>query len=448
MGAWNLSYPSLAGRPIKGSMASSTAAAPAEPAAEKGSFAKLLAAAGTETESPSKPGLSADELLKKLEDAVKAMEELLNEDGLPLEQHELLGAVLQILSLPAKQLESEAVSFVNMPETAGISATADESEAPLTPVQQKAGDLVRQIAQKLQELPSGPDKEFGNSPIFLGVEKEYSLYDIKKMESAIGQAAILLEDFAAHQESSDKQMSAKLVEQVELLLEKTALLIQELERDAPLQEVPEIQLEDHLVKGKADETSKDLFHQHESGSEAQPGAPLEGTKPLQSNQAAARTEGAPPAVRLSNVAEDLSGVLRNSIRMNGAGENAQIRVSIFPEHLGHLEIRLNTVDGKVAAQIFTTSIAAKEALDFQVNQLRASLVQQGIAVDRIEISQQQPGQSFGQPHAHQEQRFSQQQRQGTGSSPSKNGYQRMEEEKTVVRSHSADGTKMTVDYTI
>ena len=174
------------------------------------------------------------------------------------------------------------------------------------------------------------------------------------------------------------------------------------------------------------------------------GTALDATK---TNQAIQRAEASAPTptVRMSNLIEDLGGVLKGSLRLNGLEEGTQIKVSIFPEHLGHLEIRLTELNGKIAAQIFTTSLVAKEALDQQVAQLRNTLLQQGVTIDKIEISQQTSQQSFGQQNAHPDQRFTQQQRQGM--SRDKNGYQRIEDEIVAERNYSVDGM-MKVDYTV
>ncbi|WP_416145152.1 flagellar hook-length control protein FliK [Planococcus koreensis] len=124
-----------------------------------------------------------------------------------------------------------------------------------------------------------------------------------------------------------------------------------------------------------------------------------------------------------------------------------MKVSIFPEHLGQLEIRLSTVDGKVAAHILASNPMAKEALELQVYQLRNSLTQQGIQVDRIEISsQQQAGQSLSQQQGQQEQRFARQQRQ---QPTAKNGYQQNSEEAIgFVRGAASERSVIGVDYTI
>ncbi len=181
--------------------------------------------------------------------------------------------------------------------------------------------------------------------------------------------------------------------------------------------------------------------------------PLTTTNPLDATKAApvtARQETpiAPaPVVRLTNLADDLNGVISSSFKLTGTGETAQLKVSIFPEHLGHLDIRLSTVDGKITAQILTSTPMAKEALELQVYQLRNSLVQQGIQVERIEITtQQQAGQTLSQQQGQQEQRFARQQKQ---QSSSKNGYQQTGEESSgIVRSGASRDDVMAVDYTI
>ncbi len=133
--------------------------------------------------------------------------------------------------------------------------------------------------------------------------------------------------------------------------------------------------------------------------------------------------------------------------MHANSEGTQLRVNISPEHLGHLDIRLTASEGKIAAHIFTASLTAKEALDLQVHQLRNSLMQQGISVDKIEISYQNSQSSFGQQHAHPEQRFSQQGQKQDGLSRKGISYHGIEEEAAIERNLLLDGT-VKINYTI
>lgn len=100
------------------------------------------------------------------------------------------------------------------------------------------------------------------------------------------------------------------------------------------------------------------------------------------------SEAAPQATaRFSHLVEDVKGILRNQLSLLKNGEASQLRVRLTPEHLGHLDIRITSMDGKIITQIMTSNKMANDLLDLQINQLRATLTQQGIQVERIEVSQ-------------------------------------------------------------
>jgi flagellar hook-length control protein FliK len=104
-----------------------------------------------------------------------------------------------------------------------------------------------------------------------------------------------------------------------------------------------------------------------------------------------------PTARLSHLLEDMKGIVKThlqQLQQLKQGEGSQIRVKLYPAHLGHLDIRITSMDGKVSAQLMASSQFAKEALEFQVGQLRTALIQQGIQVDKIEVTQQNQSQSM------------------------------------------------------
>ncbi|MCH4827636.1 flagellar hook-length control protein FliK [Planococcus halocryophilus] len=153
-----------------------------------------------------------------------------------------------------------------------------------------------------------------------------------------------------------------------------------------------------------------------------------------------------PVVRLPNLLEDLSGMLKSSMRLAESPEGMKMRVNIFPEHLGHLEILMTSTNGKLAAQIMTSTPMAKEALELQLNQLRASLIQQGVEVEKIEVLEQSPQQPFSQQQPHAEQR-SRQQQQGKNSRNSNSYFQSEEDLVRETRKPLSEGL-MKVDYTV
>lgn len=95
-----------------------------------------------------------------------------------------------------------------------------------------------------------------------------------------------------------------------------------------------------------------------------------------------------PTARLAYLLEDMQAILRKQISVLKDGEMTQLRVRLKPEHLGQLDIRIISENGKVTAQIMTSTMLAKEVLELQLYQLRAALTQQGIQIERMEVSQQ------------------------------------------------------------
>lgn len=95
---------------------------------------------------------------------------------------------------------------------------------------------------------------------------------------------------------------------------------------------------------------------------------------------------------------------------------SEAKFSMYPEHLGHLEIKIAAQKGHITAQILTDTQATKEALESQLTVLKQALQQQGLQVQKIEIIQHTPtapelnqgnNPSFSQGGSHQQQQFNQ-----------------------------------------
>jgi flagellar hook-length control protein FliK len=384
------------------------------------------------------------ELLEKLEDVLVVLQELPQETMSP-EQQEMMNAIIQMLSLQTDaQLKLTDTSLEKLTES--------------NPAQEKLMNLLHQVDQELKEALSIVSTiQFEDVPKLVGVDEKKVFADPEKFEQVVKQLVGLIQQLETQQQATGKQTPLQQVEKMEQLLKQVTSLNEKMDVQIVATETQRNTVENVET---SQQVLKNPMPQQQEGS----GSPVEAiqleensqalttlttTESIKASQAAARPEPTvpTPTVRMSSLIEELGNVLRGSFRLNATGEGTQIKVNIFPEHLGHLDIRITELNGKIAAQIFTSSLVAKEALDLQVNQLRNSLLQQGITIEKIEITQQHSSQSFGQQQAHSDQRFSQQQKQGTASG-SKNGYQRMEEESTAIeRNHAVNGM-MKVDYTI
>lgn len=70
---------------------------------------------------------------------------------------------------------------------------------------------------------------------------------------------------------------------------------------------------------------------------------------------------------------------------------AELRLQLNPEHLGRMEVRVHAHEGVVSAIIRVEHGAVRDLVESQFAALRASLAEQGIKVDRLEVSVNQQG---------------------------------------------------------
>lgn len=64
---------------------------------------------------------------------------------------------------------------------------------------------------------------------------------------------------------------------------------------------------------------------------------------------------------------------------------SSLRIQVFPEHLGHIDLLVSVEEGAVRVQLATSSLHAKEAIEHQLPQLRQALFDQGVLVESIDI---------------------------------------------------------------
>jgi len=444
-------------------------------ASGSGVFSKVLDTVSTEIQAVSEKQPS--DILEKLQEVFNALQELPKEELSPKEQ-EIVSALMQLLTLQLQQVENTPQGTNFSPEKVNMNHLGQEmvvitntsQEKSTTPNQEKLMTLLHQVDQELQEssnVTTSISKPFVDIQELLGVDGKKVLADPLKVEQVLKQIATFIQQLESEQIATGTQTSFPQLEQLKQVLNKMNSLSQEQINLTELTEMKQIDGKNAdiprtvLVNTNINtNTTPDTVYQQQDGGEFlleplqgettdQPLAATSAQDTAKANQVAGRPEvNAPtPTVRMSNLVEDLGEVLQNSIRLSGTKEGTQIKVSIFPEHLGHLEIRLTETNGKIAAQIFTSSLVAKEVLDQQVNHLRNTLLQQGVTIDKIEIAQQTSQQSFGQQNAHPEQRFTQQQQKGT-LSRDKNGYQRIEEEVAATERNPSEVGLMKVDYTV
>jgi flagellar hook-length control protein FliK len=419
---------------------------------EKSGFSKLFQSLSSEGQKVKKNQHVQDETLKKLEKTLKALQEIPKETLSPEEQA-TLSSMLQML-------------FQQTTEMTDIG-----------PEDHHLMSLIQQIEKELNELSTMSITNFGEDFRFVGADREkvfssnpiVSGQGFQPLNPTMQQSEIQLQNPLPQQTAGSQHISLQQDGQIEKLIQQLDSLIQDLESNGLKQElgsssltqesqsnrfiqVTESNKQDPLVQSAEGQVQPNQVSDGQSLEQVQnydSDQPITGTvlQDVKASQSAQSVEAGTktPTVRMTNLIEDLREILSGSFRLRANEEGTQLRINIYPELLGHLDIRLTAIDGKIAAQIFTSSVTAKEALDQQIYQLRNSLIQQGITIDKIEINHQNSQLPFGQQQA--EQGFSERHQRQGASSQNKNAYHMIEEEAVIERSHLLDGS-LTVNYTI
>ena len=74
------------------------------------------------------------------------------------------------------------------------------------------------------------------------------------------------------------------------------------------------------------------------------------------------------------------------IKINITPDTTHLEISLTPEHLGKVNVQIESTDNTVTAKFTTETRVAKEAIESNLIQFKEQLVEQGIKVDTIEVT--------------------------------------------------------------
>ncbi|MFC4598943.1 flagellar hook-length control protein FliK [Cohnella hongkongensis] len=96
----------------------------------------------------------------------------------------------------------------------------------------------------------------------------------------------------------------------------------------------------------------------------------------------------PTPVPIQQFAEQMGKYLVKQFQLTQGNGISEAKLTLTPQHLGQVDIRIVMNNGVLTAQFIADNPAAKELLENQMAQLRASLSGQGLQVERLEVVQQ------------------------------------------------------------
>jgi flagellar hook-length control protein FliK len=120
--------------------------------------------------------------------------------------------------------------------------------------------------------------------------------------------------------------------------------------------------------------------------------PIVNFQTLQTTEVSSLPKATPVALHVSEFAPEMSELMGRFMRITkGESGSTEAKFSLFPEHLGHIEIKITSLQGQLSAQIITDTLLAKEALEGQLQHLKQALQQQGLVIQKLDVIQQSQG---------------------------------------------------------
>ena len=77
--------------------------------------------------------------------------------------------------------------------------------------------------------------------------------------------------------------------------------------------------------------------------------------------------------------------ISDEVKLQVEGKSSEVRVTMKPESMGELSLRVTMHEGKLVAQMDVSQLAVKNALEAQLPQMREALASQGIDIHRFDI---------------------------------------------------------------
>lgn len=94
-----------------------------------------------------------------------------------------------------------------------------------------------------------------------------------------------------------------------------------------------------------------------------------------------------PSLSAQEFAEEMTRFLVKNMSISQLNGVSEAKISLVPEHLGQVDVRISVLHGQITAHFIAESAQAKDLLELQLPQLRASLLQQGLQVDKLDVEQ-------------------------------------------------------------
>lgn len=366
--------------------------------------------------------------------------------AVPMTAEQIVAAIGELLQALQENTDQQQTSDADAQET--LQLMLDQMNAMLTllgqqpvqPLPQVPGfeveDLKADVAQALVSLQQTIDRgqlgaaKLGNVTEWLGSQLQVLQQTMQQLKAPTEQSATqedeLLSSTVPQASSANESASTPAQPQTTVTVKAVSLLDQ-LNRNAVSPNLLQVIAEQQQTSEQTVEPTVSL----DAG-------PVAINLNAQA-QEAARTLTLPRTIQVTQqvpvqqFAETMANLMVNKFEVKTAVGMSEARLTLTPEHLGQVDVRISMHNGQLTALFLTDSSAAKEMLDNQLALLRANLQSQGLNVEKLEVSQQ----SY-------DNQMAQQQHGGSGKQQSNSGSGTHEGSETEQSTFEAELTEQSV----
>ncbi|WP_199617961.1 flagellar hook-length control protein FliK [Paenibacillus alkalitolerans] len=107
-----------------------------------------------------------------------------------------------------------------------------------------------------------------------------------------------------------------------------------------------------------------------------------------SSEALQRSDASPRRMNAAAFSDEMTEWIMRQTAGGRTGSVTEAKISLFPEHLGQVEVKLTVHNGQLTALFTAESPMAKDMLEVNLATLRSNLQNQGVHVEKLEVSQQ------------------------------------------------------------
>ncbi|MBP3965255.1 flagellar hook-length control protein FliK [Paenibacillus lignilyticus] len=114
---------------------------------------------------------------------------------------------------------------------------------------------------------------------------------------------------------------------------------------------------------------------------------LAGNQELQRQTMAAAKQLVDQPVPIQQFASTIQKMVVSQFNVTASNGMSNAQLTLFPEHLGQVNVNISMHNGTLTAQFVTDTVLAKDMLENQMAQLRSALLSQGMQVEKLEVTQ-------------------------------------------------------------